>query len=52
MEVHHISLLERGLKEPSLDAAFKLAKALELDIGEFVTDIVSLQKKSCTKPSA
>jgi len=52
MGVHHISLLERGLKEPSLEDAFQLAKALELDIGDFVTDVVSLQKKNGNRPSA
>lgn len=33
------SLLERGLRSPTIDVVFKLAKALQMSAGDFVTFI-------------
>lgn len=35
----YVSLLERGLRTPTIDTIFKLCRALDLDPGAFVSSI-------------
>ena len=37
-----VSLLERGLRNPTIDTVFKLCKAMELDPGSFITSVEHL----------
>jgi len=46
LDVDYVSLLERGLREPSLETVFQLARAMDIDVSDFVDDIVKLQNKS------
>jgi len=45
MHVNHISRLERGLAEPTLENLFQLATAMHIDIGEFLSDMITLDNK-------
>jgi len=51
LHVNHISRLEKGLAEPTLEDLFQLATAMHIDTGEFLGDMITLQIKLMTKVS-